>query len=199
MMALLYDVDVRTINYHLKKVFSDSELTEDSVIRNFRITAADGKSYDTRHYNLAATDREILQDAGKVTAEIARAHAMSEFEKYRIAQDRLFESDFDRAVKLLEVVHSSKDKTRGKKGRRMTVRLQNKKILIIAGPNGAGKTTFARSFLPDEAACPMPNDHDVGFLRGQGLETQAEQGETQALFQTGPHDSPSLLITLTTV
>ena len=47
---------------------------------------------------LAATDREVLQDAGKVTAEIARAHAESEFEKYRIVQDRLFESDFDRVV-----------------------------------------------------------------------------------------------------
>lgn len=54
MLATLYDVDVRTVNYHLKKVFSDSELQEDTVIRNFRITAADGKSYDTKHYNLAA-------------------------------------------------------------------------------------------------------------------------------------------------
>jgi len=48
MMAQLYDVDVRTINYHLKKVFSDSELAEASVIRNFRITASDGKNYDTQ-------------------------------------------------------------------------------------------------------------------------------------------------------
>lgn len=295
MMATLYDVDVRTINYHLKKVFADSELQEDAVIRNFRITAADGKSYNTKHYNLAAiiavgykvnseravqfrkwattiveaftikayamdderikrggtilteqyfeeqiqrireirlserkfyqkitdiystaidydvtaqatkrffatvqnklhwaihgqtaveviydradagkqnmgpitwkdaprgkiqkfdvtvaknyltedemaqlsrlvnayldvaedmarrrmpmtmqdwetrlnrfieaTDREVLQDAGKVTAEIAKAHAMSEFEKYRVVQDRLFESDFDRLLKRLE-------------------------------------------------------------------------------------------------
>jgi hypothetical protein len=294
MMGLLYDVDVRTINYHLKKVFSDRELEADSVIQYFRITAADGKTYDTQHYNLAAiiavgykvnseravqfrkwasgiiesftikgfamdderlkndgsilgkkyfeeqlqrireirlserkfyqkitdiyataidydvtaaatqrffaavqnklhwaihgqtaaevivsradaakthmglttwkdapqgkiqkfdvsvaknyltenemaqlqrlvsayldvaedmalrqipmtmqdwetrlnrfiaaTDREILQDAGKVTAEIAKAHAESEFEKYRIVQDRLFESDFDRAIKQL--------------------------------------------------------------------------------------------------
>ena len=54
MMATLYDVDVRTINYHLKKIFSDSELQEDSVIRNFRITAADGKNYNTKHYNLSA-------------------------------------------------------------------------------------------------------------------------------------------------
>ncbi|WP_293660775.1 virulence RhuM family protein [uncultured Phascolarctobacterium sp.] len=54
MMAALYDVDVRTINYHLKKIFEDAELQEDSVIRNFRITAADGKSYNTKHYNLNA-------------------------------------------------------------------------------------------------------------------------------------------------
>jgi hypothetical protein len=295
MMGLLYDVDVRTISYHLKNVFSDSELEENSVIQYFRITAADGKTYNTQHYNLAAiiavgykvnseravqfrkwattiiqeftikgfamdderlkndgsilgkkyfeeqlqrireirlserkfyqkitdiyatsvdydvtaaatkrffaavqnklhwaihgqtaaelivsradagkenmglmtwedapkgkiqkfdvsvaknyltepemaqlqrlvsayldvaedmalreipmsmqdwetrlnrfieaTDREILQDAGKVTAEIARAHAESEFEKYRIVQDRLFESDFDKAVKQID-------------------------------------------------------------------------------------------------
>jgi hypothetical protein len=47
-------------------------------------------------------DREILQDAGKVTAELAKAHAESEFEKYRIVQDRLFESDFDRVIKQLK-------------------------------------------------------------------------------------------------
>ena len=52
MMATLYDVDVRTINYHVKKIFSDSELQEDSVIRKFRITATDGKSYSTNHYSL---------------------------------------------------------------------------------------------------------------------------------------------------
>ena len=52
MMAVLYDVDVRTINYHVKKIFNDSELQEDSVIRKFRITAADGKTYNTSHYSL---------------------------------------------------------------------------------------------------------------------------------------------------
>lgn len=306
MMAQLYDVETHTINYHLKKVFADSELQEDSVIRNFRITASDGKSYDTRHYNLAAiiavgykvnseravqfrkwattiveqftikayvmdderiksggsilteqyfeeqlqrireirlserkfyqkitdiystaidydvtaqatkrffatvqnklhwaihgqtaaevivsradadrqnmglstwkdatlgkiqkfdvvvaknylsedevaqlgrlvnayldvaedmakrkmpmtmqdwetrlnrfieaTDREVLQDAGKVTAEIARTHAESEFEKYRIVQDKLFESDFDRVVKALPASRNSRDKKNG--------------------------------------------------------------------------------------
>ena len=52
MMATLYDVDVRTINYHIKKIFSDSELQEISVIQKFRITAADGKTYNTNHYSL---------------------------------------------------------------------------------------------------------------------------------------------------
>lgn len=47
-------------------------------------------------------DREILQDAGRVTAELAKARAESEFEKYRIVQDRLFESDFDRLMKQIE-------------------------------------------------------------------------------------------------
>jgi len=47
-------------------------------------------------------DREILQDSCKATAKLARAHAESEFEKYRIVQDRLFESDFDRVIKQLE-------------------------------------------------------------------------------------------------
>jgi hypothetical protein len=47
-------------------------------------------------------DREILRDSGKATAKLAREHAESEFEKYRIVQDRLFESDFDRMIKQLE-------------------------------------------------------------------------------------------------
>jgi hypothetical protein len=47
-------------------------------------------------------DREILQDAGKVSAELAKTHAESEYEKYRIVQDRFFESDFDRMVKQIE-------------------------------------------------------------------------------------------------
>ena len=50
MLSDLYDVETHTINYPLKKIFSDSELEEDSVIRNFRITAQDAKSYNTQHY-----------------------------------------------------------------------------------------------------------------------------------------------------
>ena len=241
MMATLYDVGTNTINYHIKKIFEDSELQENSVIRKFRITASDGKSYNTNHYSLEmiiavgfkvnseravqfrkwvnqiakdytikgwvmdderlknggsiltteyfdrlfeqireirlserrfyqkitdiyataldydrtskttkqffakiqnkmyyavhghtaaeliyeradadkphmgvttwskrldlflmADDREVLQDAGKITAEIAKAKAETEFEKYRVIQDRLFMSDFDKYMLELE-------------------------------------------------------------------------------------------------
>lgn len=54
MMALLYNVEVPTVNYHLKKIFVDEEIDKNSVIRNFLITAEDGKTYDTKHYNLKA-------------------------------------------------------------------------------------------------------------------------------------------------
>jgi hypothetical protein len=51
---------------------------------------------------LQADDRELLTDAGKITAEIAKQLAESEFERYRVIQDTLFDSDFDRQIKILE-------------------------------------------------------------------------------------------------
>lgn len=194
MMSELYDVDVRTISEHIKKVFSDSELEETATIRKFRIVQMEGSrqvSREVNHYNLQmiiavgfkvnneradadkphmglttwadapdgkivksdvsiaknylsekemrslerivsayldlaedraerhipmtmedwskrldifllSDDREVLQDAGKITAEIAKAKAESEFEKYRIVQDRLFMSDYDKYLLEME-------------------------------------------------------------------------------------------------
>ncbi|KAF5409876.1 MAG: hypothetical protein C5S43_05855 [Candidatus Methanocomedens sp.] len=51
-MAELFQKDVRTINEHIQNIFAEGELVPESVIRKFRITADDGKSYDTQHYNL---------------------------------------------------------------------------------------------------------------------------------------------------
>lgn len=73
------------------------DIAEDMAIRQIPMTMEDWEKRLNKF--IAATDREILQNAGKVTAEIARAHAESEFEKYRIIQDRLFESDFDIIIK----------------------------------------------------------------------------------------------------
>lgn len=51
-MSLLFGKNVRTINEHIKNIFLEGELVENSVIRNFRITANDGKIYNTKFYNL---------------------------------------------------------------------------------------------------------------------------------------------------
>jgi hypothetical protein len=78
MMAELYDVEVHTINEHIKKVFSDSELTEEATIRNFRIVQTEGT-------------RQVERDI---------KHTETQFGKDRIVQGRLFQSDFDRFVVL---------------------------------------------------------------------------------------------------
>jgi len=76
------------------------ELAEERAKRRIPMTMEDwAKRLDVF---LEMDDREILQDSGKVSAQLAKEFAESEFEKYRIVQDRLFESDFDREVKRLE-------------------------------------------------------------------------------------------------
>ncbi|MDA1021647.1 MAG: virulence RhuM family protein [Cyanobacteria bacterium] len=73
------------------------ELAEDKAKRKIPMTMEDWSQRLDKF--LEFDDRAVLQDAGRVSAEIARDHAASEFEKYRIVQDRLFESDFDKEVK----------------------------------------------------------------------------------------------------
>ena len=73
------------------------ELAEDRARRRTPMTMEDWAKRLDRF--LEFDEREILQDCGKVTADIARDFSVSEFEKYRFVQDRLFESDFDRVIK----------------------------------------------------------------------------------------------------
>lgn len=72
------------------------DIAEDMALRHIPMTMLDWETRLNRF--IQATDRDVLMDAGKVTAEIAKAHAESEFEKYRIIQDRLFQSDFDKLI-----------------------------------------------------------------------------------------------------
>jgi hypothetical protein len=72
------------------------DIAEDMAIRQIPMTMEDWENRLNKF--IAATDREILQNAGKVTAEIAKAHAESEFEKYRIIQDQNYVSDFDKEM-----------------------------------------------------------------------------------------------------
>lgn len=76
------------------------DLAEDRARRNIPMTMEDwAKRLDPF---LAFSERDILQDKGKVTVEIAKVHVENEFEKYRLVQDRLFESDFDKVMKQIE-------------------------------------------------------------------------------------------------
>lgn len=70
------------------------DMAEDMALRHIPMTMSDWEVRLNRFLEFA--DREVLQDAGKITAEIAHTHALAEFEKYRIVQDRLFQSDFDK-------------------------------------------------------------------------------------------------------
>ncbi len=80
------------------------DLAEDRAKRHIPMTMDDwAKRLDKF---LEADDRDILQNSGKVTAQIAKSFAESEFEKYRVVQDRLFESDFDKNIKSIEGQHN---------------------------------------------------------------------------------------------
>ena len=70
------------------------DLAEDRAERHIPMTMED--------WSKRLDDREVLQDAGKITAEIAKAKAETEFEKYRVIQDRLFMADFDKYMLELE-------------------------------------------------------------------------------------------------
>ena len=76
------------------------DLAERRAKRQIPMTMADWAKHLDRI--LIADDMEILQDAGRISMEIAKEHAENEFEKYRIIQDRLFISDFDKQMELFE-------------------------------------------------------------------------------------------------
>ena len=98
-----YDVTVaknylsETELHQLERIVSAYlDLAEMQAERHIPMTMADWE--ERLNGFLTVWDREILQDNGKISAELAKMHAESEFEKYRIVQDRLYESDFDRFV-----------------------------------------------------------------------------------------------------
>ncbi|HIP12655.1 MAG TPA: cell filamentation protein Fic [Arcobacter sp.] len=72
------------------------DLAESRAKRNIPMTMED---WSTRlDLFLEFDDREVLADAGTITAKIAKEHALSEFEKYRVVQDRLYRNDFDKLI-----------------------------------------------------------------------------------------------------
>ncbi len=76
------------------------DLAEDRAKRNIPMTMEDWAQRLDKF--LEADDWDVLQNSGKITALMAKVFVESEFEKYRIVQDRLFESDFDKEIKRIE-------------------------------------------------------------------------------------------------
>ena len=86
-ISQLFDVDRSVVTKHLSNIFKEGELDENSVCAKFAQTADDGKTYNYKFYSLAA---------------IAKEFAESEFEKYRVIQDSLYESDFEKLMNDME-------------------------------------------------------------------------------------------------
>lgn len=104
-IAELFGVGRPAVTKHLLNIFEYGELVEDSVCSILEHTAIDGKRYKVKLYNLDGFlqlgDYPILAHKGKVTALEARLKAEAEFERFRVASDLLYESDFDREIKHL--------------------------------------------------------------------------------------------------
>ncbi len=96
------------VTKHLQNIFQEGELDKDSTCAKIAQVQTEGQRQVTRNvefYNLDVflkfNEKEILQDSGKISHEVAVTLAGSEYEKYRVIQDRMIESDFDREVKRL--------------------------------------------------------------------------------------------------
>ena len=83
MIAALFDSTKQNVGQHLKKIFEEGELQENSVVKNFFTTAADGKQYDMKDWAeklnafLQFNEKDILKNAGKVTQAIVKTFAES--------------------------------------------------------------------------------------------------------------------------
>lgn len=117
-MAELYGVSVSATSQDIKTLTTDGE-TDIATIKQYLIVQFEGRRKVERKIPMSMEDwakrldsflefngNKILVGAGKISAEQAKLHAEAQFEKYRITQDRLFESDFDRFVQLEEKVDS---------------------------------------------------------------------------------------------
>ena len=84
------------------------DFAEDMAERHIPMTMEDWE--ERLNSFLILWDRDVLKDNGKISAELAKAHALSEFEKYRVIQDRLYQSDFDRMMLEIQSIESKEDK-----------------------------------------------------------------------------------------
>ena len=120
MMAALYDVSIPAINQHIKTIFNDGELAPDSVIKEYLTTAADGKKYTTKHYNLQliiAVGFKINNERAvrfrKWAGQIVKDYTIQGWtmDKERIKKGHLFTDDyFERQLQYIREIRMSERK-----------------------------------------------------------------------------------------
>ncbi|MEG0959673.1 MAG: virulence RhuM family protein [Erysipelotrichaceae bacterium] len=120
MMAILYDVSVQNIGQHIKKVLEDGELTEDSVIKKYFITASDKKQYDTKHYNLQMiiavgfkVNKERAVRFRKWSGKIVKDYTIQGWtmDKERLIKGHMFTDEyFDRQLQYIREIRLSERK-----------------------------------------------------------------------------------------
>ena len=120
MMATLYDVSVSAINQHLKRIFEDNELVEEAVIKKYLITASDGKSYSTKHYNLQAiiavgfkVNNERAVRFRKWAGQIVKDYTIQGWtmDKERLKKGHMFTDEyFERQLEIIREIRLSERK-----------------------------------------------------------------------------------------
>jgi hypothetical protein len=121
-MADLFQTSIPNVSMHIRNIFREGELKEESVVKDFLTTAADGKRYRTNYFNLdeflRISERDILTHAGGVSHEEAAEKARAEYEKYHVLHAGVpspVEQHFVKAVnevKALEKIKKPRKKKR---------------------------------------------------------------------------------------
>lgn len=113
-LAELYQSSKSNVSEHIKHIFEEGELDEESVVRKFRTTASDGKNYSVIHYNLdmilSSGNRKLLTGAGKVSHDEAMKKAKEEYKKYQAITLSLVEQAYMETIK--DAGESAKKRTR---------------------------------------------------------------------------------------
>ncbi len=106
-MAVLFGRDKSTISRHIKNVFLEGELQQESVVAKFATTAADGKTYQTDYVReldtiLRSTKRKLLDNAGKISQPAAQEKARLEYRKYKAKTLDSVEEEYLKTINALE-------------------------------------------------------------------------------------------------
>jgi len=181
LMADLFQKDVRTINEHIQNVFAEAELTQDSVIRKFRITAADGKTYDTQHYSLEmilAVGYRVKSTRGTQFRQWATARLTEYLVKGFVMDDERLKSPpgpsvpdyFDELLERIRDIRASE--------RRMYLRV--KEILALAAdymPADSDTQLFFKT-IQNKLHFAAPGKTAPEFIAGRVDATQPNMGLT---------------------